>query len=138
MMLDIKFIYLELSSNLQFGQLTSDFVHARYKDDKTLQEKLIPFYNTDYGKEVFNHLYKVNVGLPNTIFYQNDRFPEYMEELRGQADGAKVPFEHAFMTTLNEEFSDYVPEEFQYEPVESCSDIILNEGEECMFEIISY
>ena len=69
MMLDIKFSYLELSSKLEFGQLTSDFVHARYKDDKTLQEKLIPFYNTEYGKEVFNHLYKVNVRLSNTILY---------------------------------------------------------------------
>ena len=61
-----------------------------------------------------------------------------MEELRGQDDGAKVPFEHALMTTLNEEFSDYVPEEFHYEPVESCSDIILNEGEECIIKCILY
>ena len=55
-----------------------------------------------------------------------------MEELRGQADGAGVPFEHAFMVTLNEEFRDYVPEEFWYEPTESCSDIIVNEGMDCI------
>ena len=54
-----------------------------------------------------------------------------MEELHGLADGAGVPFEHAFMTTLNEEFSDWVSEEFRFEPTESCSDIILNEGDEC-------
>lgn len=53
-----------------------------------------------------------------------------MEELKGLADGASVPFEHAFMTTLNEEFSDYVTEEYRFQPVESCSDIILNEGME--------
>ena len=56
-----------------------------------------------------------------------------MEELRGLADGADVPFEHAFMSTLNEEFSDYVSEEFRFQPTESCSDIILNEGDERMF-----
>ena len=57
-----------------------------------------------------------------------------MEELRGQADGAGVPFEHAFMVTLNEEFSDYVSEKYKYQPTESCSDIILNEGMERKLE----
>lgn len=119
-------------SNIQFGSQTKDYVKARYLDDKTLQNKLIPFYNTKEGKEVFEHLYKVNVWFYTTIYNQNIRFPEYMEELRGQADGAGVPFEHAFMVTLNEEFRDYVPKEFWYEPTESCSDIIVNEGMDCI------
>lgn len=51
-----------------------------------------------------------------------------MEELRGQADGADVPFPLVFMSTLSEEFSDYVSEKFAFTPVESCSDVIINEG----------
>ena len=56
-----------------------------------------------------------------------------MEELRGQADGAGVPFSHVFMSTLSEEFSDYMSEEFTFKPVESCSDVIINEGREGCF-----
>ena len=36
-------------------------IHKRYEDDRTLNEKLIPFYNTPEGRDVFNHLYTVNV-----------------------------------------------------------------------------
>ena len=36
-------------------------VHARYAEDKKLNKKLIPFYNTPEGRDVFNHLYNVNV-----------------------------------------------------------------------------
>ena len=53
-----------------------------------------------------------------------------MEELRGQADGAGVGFEYVFMSTLSEEFSDYVDGKFHFHPTESCSDHILNEGQE--------
>ena len=34
---------------------------ARFKDDTNLNEKMIPFYHTPRGKQVFDHLYKVNV-----------------------------------------------------------------------------
>ncbi|KAK8825651.1 hypothetical protein WA577_000822, partial [Blastocystis sp. JDR] len=83
-------------------------------------EKMLPFYNTPAGKKVFDHFVDVN----------SRRFPEYMEELRGQADGADVPFPLVFMSTLSEEFSDYVSKEFAFTPVESCSDVIINEGQE--------
>lgn len=53
-----------------------------------------------------------------------------MDELRGQADGAAVPFEYVFMSTLSEEFSDYVSEAYSFQPTESCSDVIINEGKE--------
>ena len=51
-----------------------------------------------------------------------------MDEIRGIAAGAQVPFELVFMSTLSEEFSDYVDEKHRYKPVETCSDIIINEG----------
>lgn len=60
-----------------------------------------------------------------------------MEELRGQADGAGVGFEYVFMSTLSEEFSDYVDGKFSFKPVESCSDIILSEGVDGVLSVLS-
>lgn len=34
------------------------------------------------------------------------------------------------MSTLSEEFSDYVSEAYSFQPTESCSDVIINEGKE--------
>lgn len=51
-----------------------------------------------------------------------------MDEIRGLADGAEVEFEKVFMSTLQEEFSDYVSKEFAYKPDESCSDVVVNQG----------
>ena len=39
----------------------------RFAEDKILNEKLIPFYNTEKGKEVFNHFYTVNVRLRSAL-----------------------------------------------------------------------
>lgn len=36
---------------------------------------------------------------------QNREFPEYMQELKGMADGAQVDFAEALMYTMEEEFS---------------------------------
>ena len=60
-----------------------------------------------------------------------------MDEIRGIAAGAEVPFELVFMSTLSEEFSDYVGEKYQYKPVETCSDVIINEGPyRCLFCVL--
>ena len=55
-----------------------------------------------------------------------------MDEIRGIAAGAEVEFEKVFMSTLHVEFSDYVSKEFAYKPRESCTDIVINQGIDCM------
>lgn len=53
-----------------------------------------------------------------------------MEELRGMADGAKVPFEQALMYTMEEEFSYLVPESMRYTLADHCSDVLINEEDQ--------
>ena len=59
-----------------------------------------------------------------------------MDEIRGIAAGAEVEFEKVFMSTLHVEFSDYVSKEFAYKPRESCTDIVVNQGTDCMIVIL--
>ena len=119
------------TGNLQLGRETKKAVQSLFAEDPILNQKLIPFYHTERGKEVFDHLYRVNVESFYWYDVQNDRFPEYMDELKGLAAGAEVEFYKVFMSTLNEEFRDYVGEEYAYAPKESCSDIIINDGPSC-------
>ena len=59
-----------------------------------------------------------------------------MDELKGLAAGAGVEFYKVFMSTLNEEFRDYVGEEYAYAPKESCSDVIVNDGTSCADRVL--
>ena len=56
-----------------------------------------------------------------------------MEELRGMADAIGVDFSVSFMFTMKEEFSYLVPKEIRYPNYGHCSDILLNEDDECIF-----
>ena len=47
---------------------------SRFKDDKNLMEKMIPFYHTDHGKSVFNHLYEVNVTIAAALYRRTNGF----------------------------------------------------------------
>ena len=38
-------------------------MQSLFAEDPILNQKLIPFYHTERGKEVFDHLYRVNVEL---------------------------------------------------------------------------
>lgn len=53
-----------------------------------------------------------------------------MEELRGMADGARVPFEVALMYTMEEEFSYLVPERLRYSLADHCSDVLILEEDQ--------
>lgn len=61
---------------------------------------------------------------------QQKEFPDYMEELRGMADGARVPFEVALMYTMEEEFSYLVPERLRYSLADHCSDVLILEEDQ--------
>lgn len=49
------------TGNLQLGRETKKAVQSLFAEDPILNQKLIPFYHTERGKEVFDHLYRVNV-----------------------------------------------------------------------------
>ena len=60
-----------------------------------------------------------------------------MNELRGMAAGANVPFEEALMYTMEEEFSYLVPEALRYRLADHCSDVLILENDE-RFSFILY
>ena len=47
-----------------------------------LKEELIPAYNSAAGKNVYE----------NTLALMSTKFPHYIRELKGIAEGAQVPF----------------------------------------------
>ena len=61
---------------------------------------------------------------------QNREFPQYMQELKGMADGAQVDFAEALMYTMEEEFSYLVPEELRYSLADHCSDVLIREDDQ--------
>lgn len=53
-----------------------------------------------------------------------------MNELRGMAAGAEVPFTVALMYTMEEEFSYLVPEALRYSLADHCSDVLIMEDDQ--------
>ena len=64
------------------------------------------------------------------ISLQNREFPEYMQELKGMADGAQVDFSQALMYTREEEFSYLGPEKLRYSLADHCSDVLIREEDQ--------
>ena len=58
-----------------------------------------------------------------------------MEELRGMADGVGVDFAVSFLFTMKDEFSYVVPKQYRYPNPGHCSDILLNEENERIFDL---
>ena len=56
-----------------------------------------------------------------------------MNELRGMAAGADVPFTVALMYTMEEEFSYLVPEALRYSLADHCSDVLIMEDDQRFF-----
>lgn len=59
-----------------------------------------------------------------------------MNELRGMAAGADVPFTVALMYTMEEEFSYLVPEALRYSLADHCSDVLIMEDDQRFFPLI--
>ena len=59
-------------------------------EDRLLPLKLFPFYLTSDGKKTVDEFEKLHW----------ETFPEYMEELKGLADGAKIEFYKVFINNI--------------------------------------
>ena len=57
-----------------------------------LNEYLLPVYLTDVGRKVYDE----------TLDVVTSKFPEYVDEIRGTADGAEVDFYKVFKLNLRE------------------------------------
>lgn len=52
------------------------------QDSKFLNDELLPAYNTKAGQKIYE----------DTLALMKNKFPHYVSELQGIADGSKVPF----------------------------------------------
>mmetsp|Transcript_24362 Transcript_24362/g.51906 ORF Transcript_24362/g.51906 Transcript_24362/m.51906 type:complete len:426 (+) Transcript_24362:133-1410(+) len=76
------------------GSTFEQGINSRLSQSDSLQNKTLPSLKTAGGKE----LYEAFLSLHETTF------PEYVQELKGIADGAKLPFDWVFLAQLDQEF----------------------------------
>lgn len=78
---------------LAIGRRFGDRIHRLFDKYEFLQERLLPFYRSSTG----GRFYRSFLDLHRT------RFPEYVSELEGMAQGAERPFEEIFLVNLRGE-----------------------------------
>uniref|UniRef100_A0A2C9KS79 Peptidase C45 hydrolase domain-containing protein n=1 Tax=Biomphalaria glabrata TaxID=6526 RepID=A0A2C9KS79_BIOGL len=119
------------------GSTFSERINRYWNESESLIKCDLPFYETLRGQEYFNTALKVC----------EMNFPQYIQEIRGLADGAKMPFDHVFKLNLAKEvrhLSNNLP--IAYKEKSGCSDVYLNtptvkilgHNEDCDFEIEKY
>lgn len=84
---------------LAIGSHFADAIQHFFDNYERLQQQLLPFYRTSDG----NNYYRLFLAL------HRDRFPAYISELQGIAEGAKRPFEEVFLVNLRGEFTGLAP-----------------------------
>jgi hypothetical protein len=64
------------------GRTFSSLIKSFLKTSEQLNKKFLPAYNTEEGKRVYDE----------TLSLVTEKFPEYVDEIKGTADGAEVDF----------------------------------------------
>jgi len=83
----------------QIGETFKDRFVKYFSVDSTINQVLIPFYNTPQGKRLFNQFVKIN----------QEAYPNYFDEMRGYADGSGVPLYKIWLMNLENELADLAP-----------------------------
>lgn len=86
--------------SVQIRQLFSTYVFFR--------RELLPYHQTEAGQARYRQFLEINQA----------RYPEYVAELRGMAQGASLPFDQLFLLNLRGEYRDY----FYRQHTGGCSD----------------
>jgi predicted choloylglycine hydrolase len=102
---------------LAIGSHFADAIHRFFDSYERLQKQLLPFYHTSTGKSYYQSF----------LALHRTRFPGYMSELEGIAEGAKRPFEEVLLVNLRGEFSGLIPPESQTgdTDVQGCTDCLV-------------
>jgi hypothetical protein len=77
------------------GHQFSAAIHHFFDNYDFLQKQLLPFFHTSTGNRLYHSYLKI---------HQN-RFPGYVAELEGMAEGAARPFQEIFLANLRGEFA---------------------------------
>jgi len=105
---------------LAMGKQFSKEIQARMTISRQMQQSLLPFYNSDNGQAVYQTF----------VNSHTKRFPDYVKEMQGIADGSGVPFHVLFLMSLREEFSFWINSTSSAKQIpyfrDHCSDYMLN------------
>lgn len=107
------------------GRKYADLIQKRYSANTQLQQHLIPFSTTSRGRDVLGAFYNTHAVI----------FPNYMDELRGLAEGANIPFDHVLLMNLRQEISYFVNSSSVINQVpvpDHCSDYMLHSDAESL------
>jgi hypothetical protein len=85
------------------GLQFSAAIHHFFENYDFLQKQLLPFFNTSTGNRFYNSYLKIH----------QTRYPGYVAELEGMAEGAARPFEEIFLANLRGEFAGLIALEQQ-------------------------
>jgi hypothetical protein len=80
---------------LAIGSHFARAIHRFFDNYERLQRHFLPFYQTSTGMSCYQ----------SYLDLHKDRFPAYLRELEGIADGAQRPFEEVFLVNLRGELS---------------------------------
>ncbi|KAL3854891.1 hypothetical protein ACJMK2_014127 [Sinanodonta woodiana] len=108
--------YYEVGRNV--GTVFKEWIH-KYFNSSLIPSRIIPFYNTHKGRDVFDEYLKVS----------ESSFPQYVTELRGMADGSGMTFENLFLLYISKEtyFLDLMEAEHNPEKhIHGCSSVYVN------------
>ncbi|KAK3605406.1 hypothetical protein CHS0354_036316 [Potamilus streckersoni] len=108
--------YYEVGHNV--GTFFQKWIH-KYFNSSLIPSRLLPFYNTHKGREIFAEYLKAS----------ESSFPQYVTELRGMSDGSGMPFEQLFLMNLAKEtyFLDVIEAEDNPEQhIHGCSSVYVN------------
>jgi hypothetical protein len=83
------------------GLRFSAAIHQFFDNYDFLQNQLLPFTNTSSGQRLYQAYLKIH----------QTRFPEYMAELEGMAEGAARPFEDIFLANLRGELAGLIAQD---------------------------
>ncbi|XP_041347090.1 uncharacterized protein LOC121366908 [Gigantopelta aegis] len=78
------------------GGTFSNRIKMYINESKGMNETMIPFYNSPTGRAVFDL----------TLRKTEDNFPQYVDEIKGTAQGVGLPFERLFLLNMERDIVD--------------------------------
>jgi hypothetical protein len=99
------------------GRSFASIIQNFLESCKTLHEEFLPAYDSPEGRKAYE----------DTLNCVKANFPQYIDELQGTADGAKVPFHELFLLHMDNIILSARQEEGMRQPY-GCSTICVNRG----------
>ena len=99
--LEVSGSHREVGRNI--GHHFAGAIHRFFDNYIFLQEQLLPFLKSSTGQRLFQSYLKLH----------QTRFPQYIAELEGMADGSGRPFEDIFAVNLRGEFAGLIASQQQ-------------------------